>query len=182
MDILGPLHSFRHPQPILILHSHGVLLNLSGFFNPFTISFTFKVYWPFYQPYLLILSFGLIWPIFAYFPFLIILMGLLLFYLGSLGLACFFWGLFTILQAHGPLFLPFGFNGFLLTLLILLPHCLPYCWAFSCFWAFLPQWPSTTVLDSVLSFHSRFHFPVLRFQLLMAAFMSSFLSSHLYKY
>ena len=109
-------------------------------------------------------------------------MGLLLFYLGSFRLACFFWGLFTILQAHGPLFLPFGFNGFLLTLLILLPHCLPYCWAFSCFWAFLPKWPSTTVSDSVLSFHSRFHFPVLRFQLLMAAFMSSFLSSHLYKY
>ena len=53
-------------------------------------------------------------------------------------------GLLTILQAHGPLFLPFGINGFLLTLLILLPYCLPYCWAFSCYWAFLPKWASTT--------------------------------------
>ena len=65
LGILGPLHSFGHPQPILILHSHEFLLNLSSFPDPITTSFTFGVYWPFYQPHLLILSFGLLWPIFA---------------------------------------------------------------------------------------------------------------------
>ena len=89
MDILDLLHSFRHSQPIPILHAHGLLLNLSSFPSPITIPFTFGVYWPFYQPHLLILSFGLFRPIFACLPFLIIPMGLLLLTLGSLGPACF---------------------------------------------------------------------------------------------
>ena len=82
---------FGHPRPILILLSNGLLLNLSGFPSPITISFTFRVYWPLYQPHLLILSFGLLWPIFTCFLFVIIPMGLLL-SLGSLGFACFLWG------------------------------------------------------------------------------------------
>ena len=97
LGILGPLHSFGHLRLILILHSHGILLNLSSFPGPITISFTFRVYWPFYQPHLQILSFGLLWPIFAYFPFLIIPMSLLFLSLGSLKPACFLWGFLTIL-------------------------------------------------------------------------------------
>ena len=50
----------------------------------------------------------------------------------------------------------------------------------------LPHLLILTVLASILLFHSWFHLPVLRFQLLFwlltAASLSSFLSSHLYKY
>ena len=31
LGILGPLHSFGHPQPIPILHSHRLLINSLGF-------------------------------------------------------------------------------------------------------------------------------------------------------
>ena len=93
LGILNLLNSFGHHWRIPILHSHGLLLNLSGFPNLITIPFTFGVYWPFYQPHLLILSFGLLQPIFSCLPFLIISMGLLLLSLGSLGLACFLWGI-----------------------------------------------------------------------------------------
>ena len=31
LDILGPFHFLRHPQPIPILHSHGLLLSFLGF-------------------------------------------------------------------------------------------------------------------------------------------------------
>ena len=33
-SFLGPFYSFGHPQPILILHSHGFLLSLLGFPSP----------------------------------------------------------------------------------------------------------------------------------------------------
>ena len=35
---------FRHPRPILILHSHGPLLSCLGFPDPITIFFTFGVH------------------------------------------------------------------------------------------------------------------------------------------
>ena len=46
LGFLGPFYSFGHPWPISFLHSHGFLLNLSGFFGSITISFTFGVCWP----------------------------------------------------------------------------------------------------------------------------------------
>ena len=48
--ILGPLHSFKRPWPIPLLHSHRLLLSLSSFLGPITISFTFGICWPLYQP------------------------------------------------------------------------------------------------------------------------------------
>ena len=120
--ILDPLYPFGHPWPILFLHSHKLLLHHLGFPDLITTPFAFKACWPLYQPHLLIHFFRFLWPIFACFPFLIIPMGLLLPCLGSLGPVCFLWGLSTILQAHRPLFLPFGFYGFLLILLILLSY------------------------------------------------------------
>ena len=94
LGILDPLHSFWNPWPIPFLHSHGLLLNLSGFFGPITISLTFGVCWPLHQPHLLIPFFGLLRPIFTCFLFLMILMVLLLPSLSSLGPICFSWGLF----------------------------------------------------------------------------------------
>ena len=124
LGILDLLYSFGHPWPILFLHSHRRLLCLFAFPGPIIISFTFEVCWSLYQSHLLIPFFRLLRPIFACFPFLIIPIGLQLPSLGSLGPVCFLWSLFTILQAHGSLFLPFEFNGFLLALLILLPYSL----------------------------------------------------------
>ena len=99
LGILDPLHSFGHPRPISFLYFHGLLLNISGFPSPITISFTFGVCWPIHQPLILIHFFGLLWPIFSCFLFLIISMGLLLPSLGSLGpvcflFFCFFWVFF----------------------------------------------------------------------------------------
>ena len=94
LGILNPLHSFGHPKPIPFLHSHELLLNISGFPSPITISFTFGVCWPLHQPHLLIHFFGLLQPIFAYFLFLIIPMSLLLPSLSSLGPICFLWVIF----------------------------------------------------------------------------------------
>ena len=122
LGILDPLYPFGHPWPILFLHSHKLLLHHLGFPNLITTPFAFKACWPLYQPHLLIHFFRFLRPIFACFPFLIIPIGLLLPCLGSLGPVCFLWGLSTILQAHRPLFLPFGFYGFLLILLILLSY------------------------------------------------------------
>jgi len=34
LGILGPFHFLGHPWPILILHSHGLLLSLLGFLGP----------------------------------------------------------------------------------------------------------------------------------------------------
>ena len=34
LDILGSFHFFRHPRPIPILHSHGLLLIFLGFPSP----------------------------------------------------------------------------------------------------------------------------------------------------
>ena len=96
LGIIGLLYSFGHPWLIPFLHSHGLLLHLLGFPDPIVISFTFGVCWILYQPHLLIPFFGLLQPIFACFPFLIILMSLLLHSLGSLGPICFLWSLFTI--------------------------------------------------------------------------------------
>ena len=72
LDILGLFHFLGHPRPISILHSYGFLLSLSGF--PAQIT----------NPIFLVSSFRLIRPIFAYFPFLIMPMGLLLLSSGSL--------------------------------------------------------------------------------------------------
>ena len=94
LGLLSPFYSFGHSWPILFLHSHGILINLSGFPGPIIISFTFEVCWPLHQPHLLIPFFGLLRPIFACFPFLIVLIGLQLSSLGSLGPICFLWGLF----------------------------------------------------------------------------------------
>ena len=97
LGILDPLNSFGHPRPIPFLHSHRLLLNLSGFPGPTTMSFTFEVCWLLHKPHLLIPFFRLLRPIFACFPFLIIPMSLLLPSLGSLGLFVFFGAFFTVL-------------------------------------------------------------------------------------
>ena len=55
LGFLGLFYSFGHPRPILILHSHGLLLNILGFPGPITISLL---------SHLLILFFGLLCPIF----------------------------------------------------------------------------------------------------------------------
>ena len=88
-DIPSPLHSFGHHQAISLLHSHGILRNLSGFHILITISFTFGVCWPLHHSYLLISLFGLLQPIFACFLLIVIPMGLLLPFLGSHGPICF---------------------------------------------------------------------------------------------
>ena len=62
------------------------------------------------------------------------------------------------------------------------PTCYSFCSIVSIFVSSTPY----HVLAYVLLFHSWFHLPILRFQLLFllltVAFLSSFLSSHLYKY
>ena len=99
LGILDPLHSFGHPRPISFLYFHGLLLNISGFPSPITISFTFGVCWPLHQPLILIHFFGLSWA------------RLLFVFLGYF---------FTILYACGPLFLPFELNGFFFPILLIL--------------------------------------------------------------
>ena len=69
LGFLGLFYSFGHPWPIPILHSHGFLLNLSGFPGPITISFTFGVYWLLYQLHLF-LPLGLFGPFLLAFHFL----------------------------------------------------------------------------------------------------------------
>ena len=126
-----------HPQPILIPHSHGFFLTLLSFSSPITIFFTFGVYRLSINPLLTyFITSSLLRPILAF----ILPMGLLLLSLDSFRPACFFWGPFIIFWAYDPLFLPFGFNGFFPNLLTL--FC-SYCWASSCYWAFLPKWAST---------------------------------------
>ena len=150
---LGPFYSFRHPQPISFPQASSAHSNPSF---PLVFAKSFRLPQPKLpyhllsgfigfstDPIYLVPSFGLLWPIFACFPFLIMSMGLLLLSSSSFRPACFLWGPFTILQAYGPLFLPFGLNDFLLNLLILLLYSLPYCWVFSYYWAFLPKWAST---------------------------------------
>ena len=94
LGILSPLHSFGHPWSIPFLQSHGLLLNLSSFPSPITVSFNFWVCWLLNQPHLLIPFFGLFQPIFAYFPLLMIPMSLLLSSLGSPRPVCFLYGIF----------------------------------------------------------------------------------------
>ena len=50
LGILGLLHSFGHPWPVLFLHSHRFLLNFLSFPDLVTISSAFKVCWPLHQP------------------------------------------------------------------------------------------------------------------------------------
>ena len=131
--ILGPFPFLGRPQPILILHSHGLLLTLLGFPDPITISFTFGVHGLSINPLLTyFITLGLPRSILAF----ILTMGLLLLSLGYFRPACFLQGPFIILWAFDPSFLPFGLNGFSLNLLTL--FC-PYCWASFCYWAFLPK-------------------------------------------
>ena len=97
LGIFGPYHSFGHLWPILFLHSYGLLRHLFGFPSLITISFTFRGLLAF-APTPFTNSF--LWALptrFACFPFLIILMGLLLASLGSFGPVCFLWGLFIII-------------------------------------------------------------------------------------
>ena len=143
LGILGPLHSLKHPRPIPILHSYGLLLSLLDFPGPNYHILYFRGLLAFPPTLFTSPSYRILRTIFACFLFLIMPIGLLLLSLGSLWPACFIWGPFTILQAHGPLFLPFGLNGFPLTLLILLLYSLPYCWASSYYWASLLKWAST---------------------------------------
>ena len=150
---LGPFYSFGHPWPVSFLWASSAHSNPSF---PWAFAKFFRLPQPKLpylllsgligfstNPYLLNSSFGFLWPILACFPFLIMLMDLLLLLRASLGPLAFFWGPFAILQANGPLFLSFGFNGFLLNLLILFLYSLPYCWASSYYWASLPKWAST---------------------------------------
>ena len=150
---LGPFYSFRHPRPVLFPRASPTHSNLS-FLWAFAKSFGFsqpKLPYPLLSgfigfptnPICLVSSFGLLRPIFAYFPFLIMPMGLLLLSSGSFGPACFLWGHFTILQAYEPLFLPFRLNSFLLNLLIILLYSLPYWWVSSYYLASLSKWAST---------------------------------------
>ena len=112
LDILCPLHSLGHPRPIPILHSHGFLLSLLGFPDSNYHIIYFRDLLAF--PPTLFTSFFL-WAPPAHFCLLSIIimpMGLLLLSLGSLGLTCFLWGPFTILQAHGPYFYHSGLMVF----------------------------------------------------------------------
>ena len=142
LGIFSLFHFLGHPWPSPILHSHGFLLSLLGFLPklPYLLLSEFIGFST--NPIYLIPSFGLLRPIFSCFPFLIMPMGLLFLSSSSFGPACFLWGHFTILEAYGPLFLPFNLNGFLLNLLILLLYSLSYCWTSSYYWAFLHKWAS----------------------------------------
>ena len=135
---LGPFYSFGHPWPVSFLWASSAHSNPSF---PWAFAKFFRLPQPKLpylllsgligfstNPYLLNSSFGFLWPILACFPFLIMLMDLLLLLRASLGPLAFFWGPFAILQANGPLFLSFGFNGFLLNFLIFLLYSLPYRW------------------------------------------------------
>ena len=128
---------YRLPWPIPILRFHELLLTLLDFPCSIIISFTFGIHELSINPLLTyFITSGLLRPILAF----ILPMGLLLLSLDSFRPACFFWGPFIIFWAYDSLFLSFGFNGFFLNLLTL--FC-PYCWASSCYWAFLPKWAST---------------------------------------
>ena len=50
LGIIRPFHFIGYPWPILVLHSHGFLLNLLSFPTQIIISFTFEVYGLFHQP------------------------------------------------------------------------------------------------------------------------------------
>jgi len=80
LGILGPIHSY-----IPISSCYVFWASLAQLPYPLLSG----AYWPLYQPHLLIPFFGLLRPIFAFFPFLIIPMGLLFPYLGSLEPVCF---------------------------------------------------------------------------------------------
>ena len=155
---LGPFYSFGHPRPVSFPQASPTHSNLS-FLWAFVKSFELpqpKLPYPLLSgfigfptnPICLVSSFGLLRLIFAFLSFLIMPMGLLLLSSDFFEHACFLWGHFAILQAYGLLFLPFGLNGFLLNLLIILLYCLPYCWASSYYWASLLKWASKCWLET----------------------------------
>ena len=148
---MSHLFSLGHTGPVcflwastaifLILHSHGVLLNSSGFPSPITLSLIFGIHGLAINPLLSLLSlfwvcrgpfslFHIIYcPWFAFSLFLSSFKPIYLFKT-HLFISC----------TYDPLFLPFGLNGFFLNLLTLF---FPYYWASSCYWAPLPKWAST---------------------------------------
>ena len=86
LGILGPLFFLGHPWPIPTLHSHGLLLTFLGFLVPIIISFTFGVHGLSINPLLTyFITLSLPQPILTF----ILLMGLLLFSLGSFKPTCF---------------------------------------------------------------------------------------------
>ena len=120
-SFLGPLHFFGHPWPIPLLHSHGFLLNLSSFPGPITTSFTNSFPWAHLAHFcLLSISYdthGLPLGSFALF------VAFLLFYRPVDHYSC-----------H---------SGLMVFLFFPCPFL--YCWASSCYWAFLPKWASTNI-------------------------------------
>ena len=99
LGFLGPFYSFGHPRPVSFPRASPAHSNLSfpwAFVKSFGLSQP-KLPYPLLSgfigfptnPICLVSSFGLLRPIFAYFPFLIMPMGLLLLFSGSFGPACF---------------------------------------------------------------------------------------------
>ena len=78
LGILGPFHFLGHLWPISFFPTSYIPM---GFLGLITILY-FWVYWLLNQSHLLIPLFGLLHPLFAFFPLLMILTGLLLHYLG----------------------------------------------------------------------------------------------------
>ena len=116
-----PFSFLGHPQPIPILHSHGLLLTLLGLHGPITISFTLGVHGFFINSLLTyFITSSLLWLILTF----LLPMGLLLLSLGSFRPTSFFRGPFIILWAYDPSFLPFGLNDFSFNLLTFF---YPYC-------------------------------------------------------
>ena len=181
---LGPFYSFRHPWPVSF--PWASLAHFNPLF-PWAFAKSFglprpKSPYPLLSrligisttPIYLIPSFGFLQPILACFPFLIMTKGLLLFSSSFFRSACFLWGPFAILQAYGPLFLPFGVNDFLLNLLILLLYSLPYCWASYYYWASLPKWALAHTLSGFLGVVTLFHFLCITYKcMLFYSFLES---------
>ena len=122
------------------LHSHGFLLNLLGFPDPIKTSFAFGFISLRTNPIYQFLSLGFSGPLFAFFLFLMILMGLLLHSLELPRPVCFLWGHLLFCGLVNYYFCHSGLMVFTLllsfsTLLILL--------SFFCHGIFCQKWAST---------------------------------------
>ena len=102
------------------------------------------IHWPLNRSHLLIRFFGLFRPVFDFFLFLNSYdsHGLTTSFFGApLDPFAFFRTFFTILQACGPLFLPFWSSGLYFAIFFFLS--LSYCWASSAIGSFCQKWAST---------------------------------------
>ena len=148
---LSHLFSLGYPGPVcfpwassalfLTSHYHEFLLTSLGFPGPITLFSSFGLMGLPSNPYFLCFHYFV--PIVAHSHIIYCPWFAFSLFSGSFRPIYLFKTHLFISWACDPLFLPFGFNGFLLNLLTLF---FPYCWASSCYWAPLPKWALTLPL------------------------------------